>query len=242
MSVGTLLGAQSAPAAAGASAYSTAVLADSPFRYWKDWSTSPVVDDVAAANLTLVGAVSNVTGPLTSGDTKAGQFDGVDDRGACALNLSDTSVLTVEFFLWWDSFANNDDMAMEFTANTNSGGGAFWVDPNAAAGDVSIRMFGTNNNNKTYTRPSAAAWHHYAIVFDFSQAGSSEILSYLDGSLWTHATNPATGENTGTFANDTLNVMCRNQSALFGAGKMAHLAIFKSALSSGRIAAHWAAR
>ena len=41
------------------------------------------------------------------------------------------SKLTIEFWLKWNDYANNDALAMEFTPNFNSNAGGFLVDPNA---------------------------------------------------------------------------------------------------------------
>ena len=39
--------------------------------------------------------------------------------GAIPLNLSGTGKLTIEFWLKWNHYANNDALAMEFTPNFN---------------------------------------------------------------------------------------------------------------------------
>ena len=56
------------------------------------------------------------------------------------------SKLTVEFWLKWNAYANDDRLAMEFTPNFNDNAGGFLVDPNAPAERRHVRR-----------RPSAAA-------------------------------------------------------------------------------------
>jgi hypothetical protein len=222
--------------------YRLEVLADAPFGYWPDSDAGPLVDATAGGhNITLAGgATVNVAGPISLGDTKAVQYDGTNDGGSVALDLSDTAVLTVEFWLWWDAFANDDDMAMEFTASASSNTGGFFIDPNAAAGSFNVLHQGAAGSNvKSWLRPTAAAWHHYAFVLDMaSKDTTQEILGYLDGAFWPGLQGTAT-DSTNNFANSTLNVMCRNGASLFGAGKMAHLAIYKKRLAAGRVNAHY---
>ena len=90
------------------------------------------------------------------------------------MNLSSTSKLTVEFWLKWNAYANDDRLAMEFTANFNDNAGGFLVDPNApqsggkfGVGDRHRR----SRNNVYFARPSAGAWHHYAFVIDTTAPG-----------------------------------------------------------------------
>lgn len=220
--------------------YQTTVAADSPYAYWPDASAAPWVDDIGALDIAITGATANVTGPLVSGDTKAFSFDGLDDKGSVALDLTDTSVVTVEFWLWWDSFSTGFDLAYEFTAEWFTTNGGLQMCPDMNDGTLSIAHRGNvGNNQKLYTRPSAGAWHHYAIVHDFSQAATDEITAYLDGVLWTPSSQPDTSNNTGSHASSTLNLMCRNGASLFGAGDMAHPAVYKQALSAGRVLAHY---
>lgn len=222
------------------SAYSTAVLLDTPYVYYPDASAAPWVDDIGALDVAITGATANQPGPLSFGDTKAFSFDGVDDFGQVALDLSDTQVITVEFWLWWDSFGSGFDMALEFTEDEFSTNGGFVFDPDHSAGVVEIaHRINVGHNAKHYTRPSAAAWHHYAVVFDATQPEADEVTAYLDGAFWTPASHPNSAENTGSFVSSTLNVMCRNGASLFGDGDMAHLAVYKTALSAGRIQAHF---
>lgn len=229
-------------AALGLTGYASEVGADAPYRYWMDWTNAPVPDATGSGGDLTLAATMNQVGPLTAGDSKAGLFNGTTHRGSSALVLNDTNKLTIEFWLWWDAFANGDNMAMEYTpsASVNQG---FFIDPNAANGFFQLLHAGDSGNNiQNWTRPSAAAWHHYAFVIDCSDTGANEVTGYLDGSLWVPASNSGLADNNANFPNDTLNVMCRNQASLFGAGRMAQLAIYKKALSAARVAAHWGAR
>jgi hypothetical protein len=157
------------------------------------------------------------------------------------LNLSGTSQVTVEFWLNWNAYANNDALAMEFTANYNNNNGGFLVDPNAANGTFTLGLGrGTTRNAASFARPSAGHWHYYAIVFNSAAAGASEITAYVDGKPVNVTVNPA-GTGAGNFANSTLYLMSRGGTALFGRGTLQEVAISNQALSASAIAAHYAA-
>jgi hypothetical protein len=222
--------------------YQDEVQADSPYAYFADASAAPWNDVEGGNDVAITGATANVAGPLgASQDTKAFSFDGTDDFGQVSLDLSDTQVVTVEMWLWWDSFGTGFDLAYEYTADWNLTGGIVF-DPDHSDSVVSIGHTGNvGQNEKMYTRPSAAEWHHYAVVHDFTQAAANEITAYLDGALWTPSSQPQTANNPGSHVASTLNLMCRNGASLFGDGDMAHLAIYKSALSAGRVTAHFEA-
>ena len=64
---------------------------------------------------------------------------------------------------------------MEFTPNFNANAGGFLVDPNAGefGGTFGVAI-GTaaNRNSVFFARPSAGAWHHYAIVINTTAAAA----------------------------------------------------------------------
>jgi hypothetical protein len=221
------------------SAYSDEVVTDSPLVYYPDASAAPWADDIGSSDIAITGATANVTGPLAFNDTKAFSFDGTDDFGQVALDLTGTSTVTVEFILWWDAFANNDDLCLEF--GTTLGVGGFQVNPNSsgALDFVAACRGNIGVNGKEFVRPSAAAWHHYAFIFDFTQAAADEVTGYIDGTLASGTASGGSANNTAAFASTTLNLMSRNAASLFGAGDLAHLAIYTSALSGARITAHF---
>jgi hypothetical protein len=57
------------------------------------------------------------------------KFDGTNDylSTAAAIDLSSVSTITVEFWLNWDAYADNDDLAMEFSTNYNANTDSFMV-------------------------------------------------------------------------------------------------------------------
>jgi PKD repeat protein len=215
--------------------------------YWRLGETSGTTfaDSVGGHNATAQNGVTlGATGPLTLDSNKAASFDGSNDSASASLNLSGTQKLTIEFWLNWTSFANDDKLAFEFTSNFNNSNGGFLINPDSSTSggrfEVALGRNGSRNN-AYFTRPSAGAWHHYAIVLNTTATASQQILVYVDGQP-VSITKGSSGTGAGSFANSTLNFMSRNGSSLFGRGVLDEVALYNQALTTTQIAQHYAAR
>jgi hypothetical protein len=158
-------------------------------------------------------------------------FNGTSDNLSAAINLSSFSQLSLACWLWWDSYADDFDLAFEFTTDVGGTNGSFAYIPNNTGGVAMIYCRGTvGYTAKDMVRPSAAAWHHYVLEFDLGVAGAGAIVAaYVDGVSQTiNMANSAS--QAGNFANSTLHFMSRATSSLFGAGRMAETAIYAGVL------------
>jgi PKD repeat protein len=214
--------------------------------YWRmgdPGGSSTLVDSFGNSNATVNGAPTlGVPGAIAGDSDTAASFDGVKDGATASLSLSSTSKVTVEFWMKWNGFANNDALAMEYTPNFNSFAGGFLIDPNAPQEEGKFGVAignGTSRNNVFFKRPSAGVWHHYAFVMDSSAAAAEEIIPYVDGKPVSF-TKTASGTGAGNFANSSLYFMSRAASSLFGAGSLDEVAIYNRALDAATIAAHYA--
>lgn len=154
-------------------------------------------------------------------------FDGINDnlQSASTIDLSAVNKCALVFWLWWDAFAVDNDCALGFTAAPTSTAGAFYLNLNPDAAFMACVCLGDVGFNRAdYARVSAAAWHQWVVVYDFSQA-TNEVDLYIDSVLQTPSDRPFVNNNTGNFADDLLNVMCLDGASLFGAGRMARLGI-----------------
>lgn len=230
-------------------AYSDVVRATAgKLAYWRmgqKFGDCPEADGLAPPIGLIGGVTRNVTGPLTHGDGGAVSFNGTDASGVVELDLSTYNVLSVEFWLKWDEYQEDDDLAMEFTANFNSVQGGWLVDPNNGGGNwgVGIGDSGERRNNAKFANPSAGAWHHYVFVFDRRAAteAAKRVLCYVDGHIVT-IEKEASGTPEEFFAKSILNLMSRNGESLFGSGDMAHLAIYEGKMSPLTVLDHWEKR
>ena len=215
--------------------------------YWRlDESTGSAFADLAGGDTaSIAGSLGAVTlgqaGAITGSSDTAASFDGLSGTAQAPVNLSETSQVTVEFWLKWNKYENNDALAMEFTSNFNNEPGGFLVDPNASdlGGTFAVGIGkGASRNNVFFARPSAGVWHYYAFVLDTTAAGASEITPYVDGQKVAY-TKLESGTGGGAFANSTLNFMSRGGTSLFGAGTLDEVALYNQPLSAATILSHY---
>jgi len=209
--------------------------------YWRfgEASGATLADSAGGAGATLLGGPTlGLPGALGG---SAGGFDGIDDAASAAVNLSTTTDLTVEFWLRWNAFADDDDLAMELTENFNANPGGFLIDPNSSSESFGVAIGESESRNNAYfARPSAGAWHHYAFVFDTTAAAAQQIIPYVDGKAVAFSKG-ASGTGAGPFANAAIYLMSRAGGNLFGAGTLDEVAIYDQALTAAQIAGHFAA-
>ncbi len=199
-----------------------------------------IADSAGSAEGTMSGGTFGASGAISGDPNSAISFNGTGDSGAIPMNLSGSSVITVEFWLKWNAYANDDALAMEFTTDFNSNAGGFLVDPNSSFGQFAVAIgSGASRNIAMFSRPSAGTWHHYAFVLDTTQPGTSEITPYVDGQPVSFTQSGFTGTGAGNFASSTLYLMSRGGSSLFGAGSLDELAIYNGALDLKRIQDHY---
>nr|MBA3845830.1 hypothetical protein [Planctomycetota bacterium] len=233
----------------GATDYHHLVLDEGLLAYWKlDESGSPAtLADASGRGRTATaagGPAATATVPAVAfTDPASLTFDGVDDRAAVTLDLSTTATVTLAFWLWWDAFADDDDLAFEFCPvglSFNVGGGGFLVDPNSGNGGLGrfeVAVKGdAGYNNALFLRPSAGAWHHYALVLDKSAAAADEVTPYVDGAAVAYVKLDS-NENTNAFAAHTLFFMSRPGPNLCGAGRLDDVRIYDRALTPLEISA-----
>ncbi len=164
-------------------------------------------------------------------------FNGSNQYGSAALDLSNTSAVTVSFWMNWTAYANDDRLAMEFSSDFNSVATGFMVDPNSSAnggGQFEVGLRGDGGYNQVlFARPSAG-WHHYAFVFNKGAAAANEVTPYVDGVAVPY-TKTTSSENTNNFGSDTLYLMSRAGSALMGNGALDEVQVYNQPLSASQI-------
>jgi hypothetical protein len=156
-------------------------------------------------------------------------------QSASAIDLSSFSKLAIQMWLWWDTFADDDDLAMELHADFDLVTDAFLINPNSSS--TTRFEFATgglgNYNAKSFTRPSSGAWHHYLFNYDRSLTGAAEHTGmYLD-SISQTLTTDSTFDTGGAFGSRVLYLMTRGNTTLFAAGRIAEVAIWGGVNLSG---------
>lgn len=214
---------------------------------WTDFQNVLHFDDNAASTTVIASKGNNGTNIAnTSTKTATGvignglTYNGTSDATSLVTDLSSFNKITIEYWSYWDAFSDDDELLGEYTSNYNSASGGFLIDPNSGiASDVFMAMRTPSGYNTShFTRPSAGAWHHYAIVFDRTAAAANQIIPYLDGSITSYSKTASTAM-TGNFDNSTLYLMSRAASSLFAAGKLDELKLIGAVLSADWIAAEY---
>lgn len=157
-----------------------------------------------------------------------GSSDYLVTAASIDLSAAGTGNLSIAMLMWWDAFANNDNLAMELSVNHNVNTGAFIINPNESS--LSKFAFGQGGvsgsyRNASFPRPSAAAWHYYLLVFSTTDASTNK--AYVDGVSQTMTVGTNDG-GASWASSQPLYVMSRAGSALFGAGRIAKIAIWKN--------------
>ena len=148
--------------------------------------------------------------------------DGVDQYGTVpAINLSGTGTVTVA--AWVNrTYTAGRDVLLEFSPNYNGSATGFgsFADSSFCGGDRGFLARGRRVDNVAcYTQPSSGVWHHLAVVYDKTQAGSNAVNLYIDGVLQTATSRPYTSTNGNNFGNNALYFFSRGGSQLFSAGE-----------------------
>ena len=130
-----------------------------------------------------------------------------------------------------------ESVMLESTTNYNNSttGFGFFPDDTGCKGIAAAVHGNVGYSVNCYTQPTSGVWHHLAIIFDKTQAGSNQTALYIDGVLQTPASSPATAQNTNSFGNNPFYLFSRAGSQFFNAGEMDDLRIYNQALSAGAI-------
>jgi hypothetical protein len=201
-------------------------------------SGSSFVDLVGGADASISGGVTLGQSGGLAEESQAALFNGSSGSARADLDLSGTHRLTVEFWMKWSAYVDDDALAMEFTPNFNATPGGFLIDPDASTGSFGVGVGeGSTRNNAYFARPSAGVWHHYAFVLDTEASGEDEITPYVDGHSVSYSKTES--HSGGAFADSTLYWMSRDAASLFGGGAMQDLAIYDHALSGTEVLEHY---
>jgi Concanavalin A-like lectin/glucanases superfamily len=229
--------------AGGGATYADEVLADSPLAYWRlgESSGTTAVDEmatysasyVASPTLGVTGAVSGDTAVTLNGSTQYMDAGDVLDMG--------TSDWTIE--CWVKTTANDWSAVAKSIAADIYGRYAIFYTGGVLYG---LMFWATGTGVEfgwTSNTPKDGAWHHIALTFD--RDGNATL--YFDGSS-VASTSIAAGSAVNMQSTDPLYLGAYGNATATGPlsgfvlnGSIDEVAIYNTALSSGRIAAHYAA-
>jgi hypothetical protein len=171
---------------------------------------------------------------LFNGTAVSTKFNGTSDFAKHAIDLSPYRQITVSYWAYWDAFANNDHLALEYTPTWNSNSG-FIIDPNESGSGQFIAGVSNGGSaslgSKSCTRPAAATWIHYSIQFDRNMAGAAAVVLIAFNAVAQSLTSSGNTFTASNFANSTLNLMSRNGTTLFAGGRLLNVNIHNRLLT-----------
>lgn len=233
----------------GSTSYVTAVLADAPLGFWRLSETS----GTTAADLGSGANAGTYTGGVTVG--QLGRLGGLSvptfDGGTGLVLLPDIDALDGAAAFTLEAWVNPAALAVglnnvvsKWLANTqntlamsvsNTGTVRVFVSP-------SLTDAGNASGTATGNIVALNQWTHIAAVYDGSQTGNAaRLVIYVNGvlrSMTFGGTIPATTPASGTAA---VRIGQLGGATQWWNGGIADVAIYTTALSAARIAAHYAA-
>lgn len=191
---------------------------------WRDLM-SPA--DLAVGNHGTLTGITQGTTSGWQGTNRLGGFghvlfDSSNDYVSSTPPLGGLSQATMAFWLKWNTYANDDKLAFEYTPNYNGANGII-VDPNSSSSglfDLGIST-GMSYSVTKIARPSAGVWHHFLFTMDRTLASNQTATVFVDGISQAPLSYAFNNMSSGsTFSTDTLYMMCRGGASLFGGGAL----------------------
>ena len=183
---------------------------------------------------TLVNGVSWITGKTGDGVSA----NGVNQYGVVPeINLSGTSAVTVAMWVNQTYSTSGGPTLLEFSTDYNSSttGFGLFPDDNTCRGIQAAVYGNVGYSVACYAQPSSGFWHHLAVIYDKTQAGSNAVNLYIDGVLQTATSRPYTSTNTNSFGTNPLYLFSQGGSQLFNAAEVDDLRLYNVALSASQV-------
>jgi RHS repeat-associated protein len=213
--------------------YRSSVLADGPLGYWRLGEASGTVGSDASGNaldLTYANVTLAQAAAIDSDTDKAASFNGSSSKGSRSIVTTATSNFSLEAWVRWSGASATATQIFLLNGTYNVNG--YRVQLNGVSGANSrVYVFkGATAFDTGYTLP-ANSWTHLVATVD----ASSNLRFYVNGALSYGpvsfgAVTVPTGE---TVAGST-------GTTRFFNGRLDELAVYNTALSANRVAAHYA--
>lgn len=222
----------------------TTTLSDTTGMNLRNFDAMPLLFDSKGTNSGsyLYGPTLGATAPLTSDTNTAVTFDGLNDYGTVARQISDD--FSIEFWMkstggtgaganWWEGAALVDadtagiggqDFGMSLRANGQIVAGA----GNGAGADLSITSPQSYNDG---------TWHH--VVFTRVMASNTMVL-YVDGGAV--VTSSFASGSVSLAGSPVITLGKRASGGYQFAGSLDEVALYSAALPAATVSAHWNAR
>jgi hypothetical protein len=211
----------------------------SPIALWQFEAGSGTTAIDSSGNgytLTLVNGISWMSGPVGGAISANAAKDQYAE--ATAINLSSTRTVTVTFWSKRSYSTSGGHVMLETTPNYNNAttGFGFFPDDSDCQGIQAALHGNAGYTAVCYRQPTSNVWHDFAVIYDKTKSGLSEVMLYIDGVLQTPSGFTYTSDNSNYFGKVPLNVFSRAGTSQFDSGAISNLAIYTSALTAAQVA------
>lgn len=232
----------------GDTAYRALVAADGALYHWPmDEASGNFAGLIGGIDLNATAMQYRTGGKITNNGASLNGATSTS-QSASALQLSAYQRIVVESLVFIPNYPLIEiNFLFELSADYNANAGSFAFLLNggfngAGAKIATLEKGNVGTNYVEYARATAGAWHHLALVYDFSQpTAATEMEVYINGALQTPSgASSLTNNNTGNFGNYVLNIGSRNGASFFGGKKgIQHVAVYGgSGMTAAKILEH----
>lgn len=192
-------------------------------------------------NGTFVGGPT--FGAVGPAGMKAISFDGVDDAlSTPSIDFTTTSAITVALWYYRTSDAVQDILITEMSVNYNNvTTGLLLADREGVTAQIQSALKGDVGYNDGRYNFSVGTWACFHAVYNKGAVADSEVTLYIDGVITGAVAGVQANNNINNFGNHPLYFMSRAATSIFRPGRLSHIGVYPTALSSDRIKAHYQA-
>jgi len=142
-------------------------------------------------------------------------FNGTNQSGTVAINLSKLAIITLSYWVYVVSYPQGYQLHFEYTPNNNANNG-FMINPNSSTAFYILlgKTDYTSNGGFTTARPAIGKWSHVHIVLNRLTGTALGVKLAINGAsvTLTHSNN---GDLNNNFDNSTMNIMSRNAASQY---------------------------
>ena len=142
-------------------------------------------------------------------------FNGTNQSGTVAINLSKLAIITLSYWVYVVSYPGGYQLHFEYTPSSNAYNG-FLIEPNSgSAFYILLGKFGyTLNGGYTTVRPAIGKWSHVHIVLNRLTGTAMGVKLAINGASVT-MTQQYNNDLNNNFDNSTMYIMSRNAASQY---------------------------
>jgi Concanavalin A-like lectin/glucanases superfamily/Abnormal spindle-like microcephaly-assoc'd, ASPM-SPD-2-Hydin len=220
------------------STHAALLQAQTPLGQWTfDSSSGTTAADSSGNGYTasLINGVTWVTGKI--GNAVSASAARKQYIKLPTIDLTGTKAVTVTFWSNRSYSTNGGHVLLENTENYNNSTTGFGFFPDDAdCHGIQAAVHGNAGYTAVcYNQPTSNVWHHFAVVYDKSKSGISEVTLYIDGVLQTPFRILSAVNNTNNFGKSNTYLFARGGTNQYDSGELDNLTLYNTALTATQV-------